>query len=96
MDTGRFTAHHSNQRELAPPSEMDMFPAAVGHARMGLRSMGKHILPHREALEATIVALDGVIAKMQCQKKEDGTDRRWRSGACEILPLAPDLRDLAY
>jgi len=50
----------------------------------------------QEALAGSIVALDAVIDKMQCQLKEDGTERRWRSGACEILPLAPNLRDLAY
>ena len=33
---------------------------------------------------------------MYCQLKEDGSERRWRSGACEILPLNPNLRDLAY
>ena len=43
-----------------------------------------------------IDALDPVIAKMGCQLKDDGSERRWRSGACEILPLNPNLRDLAY
>ena len=47
-------------------------------------------------LKGVVTSLDAVIAKMGCQKKEDGTERRWRSGACEILPLAPDLRDLMY
>ena len=44
----------------------------------------------------SIVAVDAVIEKMYCQLKEDGSERRWRSGACEILPLNPNLRDLAY
>ena len=50
----------------------------------------------KAALDGIVEALDAVIAKMACQKKDDGTDRRWRSGACEILPLRPDLRQLAY
>lgn len=50
----------------------------------------------QQIVTGSIAALDDVIALMGCQLKEDGTERRWRSGACEILPLAPNLRDLAY
>lgn len=46
----------------------------------------------QDLLKGTVASLDDVIAKMGCQKKDDGSDRRWRSGACEILPLAPELR----
>jgi hypothetical protein len=45
----------------------------------------------QEALGGAIVALDDVIEKMGCQIKEDGSERRWRSGACEILPLERNL-----
>ena len=31
----------------------------------------------------SIVAVDAVLEKMYCQLKEDGSERRWRSGACE-------------
>ena len=45
----------------------------------------------QESLKGSIVALDAVIDKMGCQIKEDGSERRWRSGACEILPLERNL-----
>ena len=47
-------------------------------------------------LAGVVTGTDGLIGQMGCQLKEDGTERRWRSGACEILPMAPNLRDLAY
>ena len=50
----------------------------------------------QQTLSGSVVALDSLLEKIYCQLKEDGTERRWRSGACEILPLAPNLRDLAY
>lgn len=45
----------------------------------------------QSALDAVLVALDAVVDKMGC-------DRRWKSGACEILALPENktLRDLVY
>ena len=43
----------------------------------------------RAQLTGAIDALDALIPLMGCQLTEEGVERRWRSGACEILPLAP-------
>ena len=41
--------------------------------------------------QAVVDALDALIAKMGCQKKVDGTERRMQNGPCQILPLDPKL-----
>ena len=45
----------------------------------------------QEALSRAIAALDALIGKMDCES-------RWKSGACEILPLPENrsFRDLLY